>query len=115
MVQIQTLRAKQLTIKHEENFRNHFRYKELQQAMKKYKSTTKETKKLRDEMLSIHPNSPSWREAVISLYRDELQEFVATATTPYKRVIFERDWEYMRSDLRSLVNRPILLCNAVTN
>ncbi len=82
--------------------------------MKKYKCTTKETKKLRDDMLSIHPTSPSWREAVISLYRDELDEFVSTATTPYKRIVFERDWEYMRSDLRSLVNRPILLCNAVT-
>jgi len=77
--------------------------------MKHYHRTTKETKKLRDQMLSLHPDSPSWRQSIIDMYRDELDNFVDMATSKYKRVIFERDWEYMRSDLRSLVNKPIIL------
>lgn len=71
--------------------------------------TTVETKKLRDKMLAMHPTSPSWREAVISMYRDELRNFIDMATTPYKRVLFEKDWEYMRGDLRGLLNKPIIL------
>ena len=80
-----------------------------QKPKRHYRRTTKETKRLRDYMLSIHPNSPSWREAVISMYKDELDNFVEMAESPYKVVMFERDWEAMRSDLRQLLHKRILL------
>lgn len=82
--------------------------------MRQFYRETKETRQLKSQMLAMHPSSSSWRESVMNLYRDELDEFVSTATTPYKRVMFERDWEAMRKFLRVLVNKPILLSHAVT-
>lgn len=74
-----------------------------------YSRTTAETKRLRDQMLAMKPNSPTWREAVISMYKDELDNFVDMASSPYKVVLFERDWEAVRSDLRQLLHKPIVL------
>ena len=80
-----------------------------QKQIKHYHRTTAETRELRAKMLSMHINSPSWREAVVSMYRDELDEFVDMASTPYKVVLFERDWQAVRSDLRDLLHKPIIL------
>ena len=76
--------------------------------MKTYRMQTKATKAVRDEALSLYPQSPTWRESVINFYNDELSEFMDTFLTSYKRTIFVNDFMKMRKQLRGLVNKPIL-------